>query len=240
MQDDDILAEYTDSDIERVKLRQGEVRVNIPASPVKKPAQTVTVMTPPRSNNGDSQEAAAPTSSQKSPTRITLKVGAKSQEAEKARLQILAQKPQQKSHKQTKIKNPASDGRVLTDVLGRENVVKNRKPKTTRKPKVQDQTCGLKNFSMKSTKAAKLAIGASAKKSGVSASSEQSNSRNLGKLVTPELTGSTTSPQQSPEPHTPKDSSNGFDQRHCGSPRYDRLETISPKSVPRGMADLLS
>lgn len=148
MDDPDLPTEYTDSDVERINARQGEIKINLPPSPLKKPARAAAtaVMTPPGSQNGDSQpqETFKAISAETSPIRIKLKVGAKSEEAEQAakrqHLRVQVNVPPA-----PKTKNPASDGRKLADVLGKENVTKNRKPKTsfkknqTRAMRVQGQ-----------------------------------------------------------------------------------------------------
>ena len=138
----DLPTEYTDSDVERIKERQGEIRIDLPPSPTKKvvrPAATA-VMTPPRSQSGDpqSQEAGKTRIAQTSPIRIKLKVGKKSEQAEQAakrqQIQIQVNVPPA-----PKMKNPATNGRKLADVLGKDNVEKNRKSKTSHKKK-REQT----------------------------------------------------------------------------------------------------
>ncbi|KAK5946483.1 hypothetical protein PMZ80_000626 [Knufia obscura] len=137
--------EYTDSDVERINARQGEIKINLPPSPLKKSIQNTATaaMTPPRSQDGDSrsEEVSKSKSSETSPIRIKLKVGAKSEEAEQVakrqQMQVQVNVPPA-----SKTKNPASDGRKLADVLGKENVAKNRKPKTTHKKKIQKAAQG--------------------------------------------------------------------------------------------------
>lgn len=136
--DAELPTEYTDSDVERINARQGQLKINVPPSPLKNidnPAPTA-VTTPPGSQSGGSQSQKAPGSKPKetSPIRIKLKVGAKSEEAEQAakkqQAQVLVNVPPA-----PKTKNPASNSRKLADVLGKENVERNRKPKTSHKRK---------------------------------------------------------------------------------------------------------
>lgn len=108
--------EYTDSDLEKVVARQGEVKVNVPPSPTKKSNEPagVAVITPPHSQSGESQLAHQPKPTINSPVRIKLLVGAKSESAEKEQksrqIQATMSKP---------VQNPASSGRKLKDVLGK-------------------------------------------------------------------------------------------------------------------------
>ncbi|KAK5091010.1 hypothetical protein LTR05_001190 [Lithohypha guttulata] len=154
MEDPDAPTEYTDSDVERVNARQGEIRINLPPSPFRKTSRPdlIPVMTPPRSQHGDSlpdhkvqlSTQSQPKSSTPSPLRIKLKVGEKSAKAEediKKQQEVQINVPVlQKGPLSTvevsrpqKTKNPASGGKKLTDVLGKENVAKNRKSKTSLK-----------------------------------------------------------------------------------------------------------
>ena len=138
MDEADLATEYTDSDVERINARQGEIRIDLPPSPLKNLVQSVgaAAMTPPRSQDGQSQtqEAPKPKSAETSPIRIKLKVGTKSEEAEQAakKKQMLVQVNVPPA---PKTKNPASDGRRLADVLGKENITRNTKSRTSHKRK---------------------------------------------------------------------------------------------------------
>lgn len=124
--------EYTDSDLEKVIARQGEVKVNVPPSPVKKTNKPagLAVITPPQSQSGESLINAAPKPSLNSPIRIKLLVGAKSESAEKE------QKTREiKANASKSVKNPASGGRKLKDVLGTDAISQAQKPKRPYKRK---------------------------------------------------------------------------------------------------------
>lgn len=118
--------EYTDSDLEKVIARQGEVKVNVPPSPLKKSNKSagVAVITPPHSQSGESQHQNQTKSSLNSPVRIKLVVGAKSESAEKEQKNRLLQAEAPKS-----LKNPASSGRKLKDVLGKDGSAHNKAAK---------------------------------------------------------------------------------------------------------------
>lgn len=134
MDEPDAPTEYTDSDVERINARQGPVQVNLPPSPLKTStkADLPTVMTPPRSRDGDSQADAEPKKLETTPLRIKLKVGEKSANAE-AQVKMQQSQVQVNVPPIPKTKNPASEGKKLADVLGKETVVKTRKPKTSYK-----------------------------------------------------------------------------------------------------------
>ena len=275
--DPDAPTEYTDSDVERITARQGEIRINVPPSPLKKTA-VAAVMTPPRSQSGDLQPASQPKQQQITPPiRIKLKVGEKSAEAEKQKQQMQVRvdiPPLQKT------KNAASSGRKLMDVLGKENVEKNRKPKTSYKKKEfskksdgQPQQSKLANKITK-PEAAKtnVQVNIPVKKPSeslfkVEAASIESDYRKWtqqpgranGSLMmgtgpspgmfgmfqsdmkhqipTPGMTSSSTTPQDTPDPQTPSATSLSDGRR--SSLGYDHKETVSPTSIPRGMAGLL-
>lgn len=129
----DAPTEYTDSDLERILARQGEVMVKVPPSPLKKTSKPTgtAVITPPHSQSGESQQKTLPNISVNTPVRIKLVVGEKSESAEK----------EQKSRQQIQLsvsktfKNPASRGRGLKDVLGKGGPAKNKISKTSYKRK---------------------------------------------------------------------------------------------------------
>lgn len=125
-EDSDLPTEYTDSDVERLAARQGEVRVDVPPRK-KEPA----VMTPPRSQHGDSQNA-RPKSAEKISPRIILKVSKKSADIEAENQRRKAQAAAITVNiPPLKTKNPASGGKKLTTVLGKDNVKRNRQSKTS-------------------------------------------------------------------------------------------------------------
>lgn len=123
--------EYTDNDLERINARQGQVVVNVPPSPLKsnaKPTGTA-AMTPPRSQSGESQEHPKSGQSAKN-VRIKLLVGVKSEIAEKEQ-----QSKQIQVNVPKLVKNPASNGRKLKDVLGKDDAVEKKPSKTSFKRK---------------------------------------------------------------------------------------------------------
>lgn len=119
---------YTEADLERVRSSQGEIEVVIPPSPEKNrpagrllPAADFTTMTPPRSQNGDTQvNKRSPSKSVSgSPIKIKLNVTDRSKQAD--------------------LKNPASAGKSLAELLnGKENKSKSTKSKTSlnKRPRV--------------------------------------------------------------------------------------------------------
>lgn len=129
----DAPTEYTDSDLEKVMARQGEIRVDVPPSPLRKssiPTETV-VITPPHSQSGKSQKHSQTKVPRITPVRIKLVVGEKSESAEKeqkSRHQVQAANPQP-------LKNPASASRRLKDVLGKDSTTKKNTSKTSYKKK---------------------------------------------------------------------------------------------------------
>ncbi|KAK5212462.1 hypothetical protein LTR47_009879 [Exophiala xenobiotica] len=125
------LVDYTTADLERVKSSQGQIEIVIPPSPKKAekndqdkpvhrllPSVEIQSMTPPRSQNGRSPRKSSEDTQtvSSSPVRIKLKVGERSKQAAAAQ-----------------VKNPASTGRSIADVLGgKDNSSKpDNKPKTS-------------------------------------------------------------------------------------------------------------
>lgn len=118
----DIMEDYTESDLERVKSSQGEIQVEIPKTPRQSEAvvdiqaqagMKAAAMTPPISQNGDA----------------ALSAKKKKQPAKSSPLKIRISLPLRRDDK-TSVKNPASKGRSLSDVLvGKENKDKT-KPKS--------------------------------------------------------------------------------------------------------------
>ena len=115
----DVIESYTEADLENVRSSQGEVSIEIPLSPEKPQARSqeerIMAITPPHSQQGDDQpkKAVSNMPAKNSPLKITLTMPT----ADKNKLGL---------------KNPASGGRKLTDVLGnKENKSKVSKPKTT-------------------------------------------------------------------------------------------------------------
>lgn len=129
----DVKENYTDADLEKVKSSQGSIEVVIPPSPkrVEKPIQRLLpspvlhTMTPPRSQNGDAPRTPSktPRTPNGSPLKIKLNVTSRSEKIDKVRAQL---------------KNAASNGKKIADVLGKENQTKSLKSKTSlnRRPKV--------------------------------------------------------------------------------------------------------
>ena len=130
----DVAEEYTEADLDRVKSSQGEIEVVIPPTPKKNeavahrllPSVEISAMTPPRSQNGDmtGRKAKTPKSATISPIKIKLNVTKRSKDADA---------------KQEAVKNAASRGKSLMDVLnGKENKSKATKSKTSlnKKPRV--------------------------------------------------------------------------------------------------------
>ncbi|KAL2423376.1 NAD-dependent protein deacetylase hst4 [Exophiala dermatitidis] len=117
----DVAEPYTEADLEKVKSSQGEIKVVIPkpenqeakSSQRLLPAAVLHTMTPPHSQNGDEQKkSATKQSSGSTPVRIKLTVGDRSKES-------------------AQVKNAASSGRSIADVLGKENKSKSTKSKTS-------------------------------------------------------------------------------------------------------------
>jgi len=134
----DVKENYTDADLEKVKSSQGNIEVVIPPSPKKaeKPIQRLLpspdlhTMTPPRSQNGDTPRTPSktPRTPNGSPLKIKLNVTSRSEKMDKMRNQL-------------QLKNAASKGKKIADVLGKENQTKstlksktslNRRPKVTK------------------------------------------------------------------------------------------------------------
>ena len=105
----DIVEEYTESEVERIKSSQGEVSVLIRSTPVKTQAADETaVMTPPLSQNGDMTVEP-----------VSFKLGKTVSGSSLKNTHSLESK-----QKNVAVKNPASGGRSISAVLGKENKVK--------------------------------------------------------------------------------------------------------------------
>ena len=130
----DIAENYTEADLEELKSSQGEIEVIIPPSPSKgegaapwlQPSVELLTMTPPLSQHGDTPRRPENTTKSitASPIRIILRVGERNKQA---------------NVKQAAVKNPASTGKSLTQLLnGKENTSKYLKSKTSvnKRPKV--------------------------------------------------------------------------------------------------------
>lgn len=132
----DIKESYTSEELEKVRSSQGDIEIEIPPSPIKTnkpvnrllPSPVLHMVTPPRSQNGDVPRTPSktPRSASGSPLKIKLNVTSRSEKLDKARAQL---------------KNAASSGKKISDVLGKENQTKtslksktslNRRPRITK------------------------------------------------------------------------------------------------------------
>lgn len=244
------MEDYTDSEVERVKNRQGEVRINIPSSPekpkvfsqaVKKRLSTAT-MTPPRSQNGDSDRSG----NEKKHTPIKLK------------LILPARNPEAKAKEVTSlVKNPASSGRKLTDVLtGKENVSKAKSKTSYQKSDKGPQKRGRKPIASKNqprlndlakvTKQKAVSALNTAKKEPLSPKREseinsEQRSRFVPIMPTPRDSSAETSPTPEVSIYTPPLSTTSCGHSAPQSPSWSNQETISPKgNVPKDLLRLLN
>jgi NAD-dependent histone deacetylase SIR2 len=233
------LVDYTTADLERVKSSQGQIEIVIPPSPKKAekndqdkpvhrllPSVEIQSMTPPRSQNGRSPRKSSEDTQtvSSSPVRIKLKVGERSKQAAAAQ-----------------VKNPASTGRSIADVLGgKENSSKpDNKPKTslnkkTKVTKIRASTNSQKpltqqRISGKITKSTvSVEITQSYKKPAPEPLSPRRDSNET--LIPPQKSGYS-SVEVSPAPETPP--SMGGEWRNG--------ETISPTGrIPSDMVRLLN
>ena len=117
----DLIESCTESDVERIKSSQGELHVDID-SPSKKIVHDVTAMTPPLSQIEETKVESIPLIFNKTKS----------------------QSPAKKSKTKTALKNPASNGRSITDVLcGKENKAKQRRLNGSLKKKTLAGSSGL-------------------------------------------------------------------------------------------------
>lgn len=262
--DESVALEYSDGEYEKLIKERGQVKVNIPPSLTK--IKTVNVMTPPRSQTGDSSQYMKRTIKE-SPIRIKLLVGEQSQKAEERKQQIQINVP--------KMKNPASGGRKLNDVLGKETVSKSRQPMTTnptksrsRKEKANDleQSKLAGNITKVSSQAPVKILGKGLQdeshKSKIHMNGQVSGKQLLHEIEsrqmpTPAETSQSNTPKMSvsPDPGAGLAVMYGWTEDQMGSRHVldkdnaghnlfdtlsDRRQTISPKGgLPRGMENLI-
>lgn len=241
--EDSVAWEYSDGEYEKLMAQRGQVKISIPKSPAR---ETVTVMTPPRSQSGDSAQRQR-SKTKESPIRIKLLVGEQSQKVEERKQQIQVNVP--------KLKNPASGGRKLAEVLGKGNIEKTRRTGMTNstKSKPRKNSGGQSKLAGKVTKMASLiqVKGTQAKRQILS--KKLLDRIEPRQMPTPEETSMENTPKASlsPSPGLRLAAMYGLKEMEMGSPgvensgsvgnspralSYDRKETISPKgSLPRGM-----
>ncbi|KIV88877.1 hypothetical protein PV10_08510 [Exophiala mesophila] len=228
---------YTEADIARIRARQGDVEVVIPPSPKKTkpesaaqrllPSPALHTMTPPRSQNGDRATATPKRGPplNNSPIRIKLNVTERSSPEFK------------KLNAATKANNPASSGKKLADVLGKENQRRpaaksktslNRKPKVTKirasaNPKLQRIITG------KVTKSASKNAALSKKLPAEPLSPR----RDSNEIVQPPNVSEYSSAEASPAPETPP--------AYTGTDWQRSSDTVSPSGrIPSDMVRLLN
>jgi NAD-dependent histone deacetylase SIR2 len=193
----EVAENYTPADLERVISSQGEIEVHIPPSPVKseKPAAqlqhsaTMHTMTPPRSQNGEEKSQSA----KSSPVRIKLNVTKRSEQA-------------------TLVKNAASAGRSLADVLGG----KENKGKSANKSKT------------------------SLNKKRVTKGKKDPKSQTLitGKITKPATTKPTPSKKAPAVPLSPRrDSNHTFNPAEAEKSEYSSVEVSPGPETPSVMGD---
>lgn len=227
----DLAANYTTADLERVKSSQGTIEVDIPASPKKqeKPAQqllpspVLRTMTPPHSQNGD-KRVTPPQGSvtvNLSPIRIKLNVSDRSKQT-------------------TAVKNAASAGRSLAEVLGgKENMGKSTGKSKTSLNKATPQ--GRKPTKSKAPASLRVQTFISGKITKASTAKTQihkkpppeplSPRRDSNETVVPVQRSEYSSVEGSPLPETPPSMSE----------EERKVDIISPHgSMPSGMAKLLN
>lgn len=246
----DVAEPYTEADITRIRASQGDVEVVIPPSPKKSgvevvipsspkktqpesvvhrllPSPAFHTMTPPRSQNGDRTTASAkrgpPLNS--SPIRIKLNVTERSSPRSK------------KPNSQAKANNPASSGKKLADVLGKENQSRpaaksktslNRKPRVTKirasaNPKNQRIITG------KVSKSAATNAGLSKKLPAEPLSPR----RDSNEIIHPPNNSEYSSAEASPAPETPP--------AYPGTEWRRSSDTVSPTGrIPSDMVRLLN
>lgn len=210
------MEEYTMSEGERVKSSQGEIKVVIPETPTKNkdrlkkgPLHLGGMMTPPVSMDDEMSDR---------PQVIKLEKSGKSLPA-KTNLKVV-------------VKNPASLGRSISEVLGKENKSKqsgrpkgNLNQRTLTKAKAP-RTQGV--ITGKVTKPVVVSKGLSTVKEPKAPLSPRSNA-NSNILLFPNLSQQYSSTEPSPAPESPTEND------------WRTPDTISPNgSIPNGMAKLLN
>ncbi|KAJ9607857.1 hypothetical protein H2200_007936 [Cladophialophora chaetospira] len=227
----DVAENYTEADLDRVMSSQGEIEVVIPPTPKKTetaaprllPSVEIATMTPPRSQNGDAPARKAPKSTSSSPIRIKLHVTDRSREADV---------------KQTTVKNAASRGKSLLDLLnGQENKVQNAKPKTSvnKKPKVtkiraSNKLQGQGVITGRVTKGPVVEINNSGSKKPLP---EPLSPRRVANETAPPVKSEFSSVEVSPAPETPPSTS--------AREEWRNNDTVSPTGrIPSDMVRLLN
>jgi NAD-dependent histone deacetylase SIR2 len=213
----EIMEEYTMSEGERVKSSQGEIKVVIPETPTKNkygikkgPLNLGGMMTPPVSMDDEMSDR---------PQLINLEMKGVKNSPAKTKLKVV-------------VKNPASLGRSISEVLGKENKTKQSgRPKGSISKKTLSKakapgTQGV--ITGKVTKTTSVSKAPSPIKDQKAPLSPRSNV-NSNVLLFPNLSQQYSSTEPSPAPESPTEND------------WRNQDTISPNgSIPNGMAKLLN
>jgi NAD+-dependent protein deacetylase SIR2 len=215
----DTVEEYTMSEGERVKSAQGEIEVVIPETPTKNkdrmkkgPLNLGGMMTPPVSMDDEMSDRPQAISTEKKGVKNSLP---------KTKLKFV-------------VKNPASSGRSISEVLGKENKTKQSgrgRPKGSHIKKTLPKakapgTQGV--ITTKVTKPVSVSKAPSSIKEHKAPLSPRSNV-NSNVLLFPNLAQQYSSTEASPAPESPAEND------------WRNRDTISPNgSIPNGMAKLLN
>ncbi|KAK6376176.1 hypothetical protein LTS17_007427 [Exophiala oligosperma] len=235
----DLVENHTTVDLEAARSTQSQIEVVVPTTPKKgeskpkgqkrckkqSPSVVIHTVTPPRSQNGDrvsnaSKEDQTPSTS---PVRIKLKVGKRSEQAAS-----------------TQVKNPASSGRTIADVLGgKENRNKQSgKPKTSlnrkkvTKIRASTSSRGANTQQRIVGKVTKPKVSVEITQQNKKVAPEPLSPRRYSnETVVPPLKSEYSSVEPSPAPETPPSYSS----------EWQNCETISPSGrVPSDMVRLLN
>lgn len=213
----DVPEEYTMSEVERVKDKQGEVQVIIPETPTKKTSarkvgahDLAGMMTPPVSMDGETSDHAQALRLSKKKMKVS---------PPKARINLI-------------VKNPASMGRSISDVLGKENKPKHKsRPKSllSKKSASKDEALvkqrTISGKVVKSNGTSKRSVAKADPKAPLSPRENVNNDA----LLFPNLSQQYSSAEPSPAPESPL------------VQEWRNRDTISPNgSIPNGMAKLLN
>ena len=208
--------EYTVSEGERVKSLQGEIKVIVSGTPTKKermkkgPLNLGGLMTPPVSMDGEMSDH---------PQGSKLEKRSLKKSPEKTKLKVV-------------MKNPASLGRSISEVLGKENKTKHsrqQKGSVDRKTLPKAKTAGVQVvITGKITKPVAVSKATPSIKEQKTPLSPRSNV-NSNVLLFPNLSQQYSSTEPSPAPESPREND------------WRNPETVSPNgSIPKGMARLLN
>ncbi|KIX95623.1 uncharacterized protein Z520_08743 [Fonsecaea multimorphosa CBS 102226] len=226
----DVAENYTEADLDRIKSSQGEIEVVIPPSPKKNecavqrllPSADFHAMTPPRSQNGDvpsrTKAENEVTSTTPSPIRIKLHVTERS--------------------KQVAVKNAASSGKTIAELLGgKENKDKPAKSKTSlnKKPRVTKVRASTnpRNQGVLSGKVTKPVVAINNAAYKKSLPEPLSPRRDANDTFIPPHKSEYSSVEVSPAPETPPSTSTREEWRN--------VETVSPTGrIPSDMIKLLN